>query len=165
MKVLQIAVGIAVALSSTGAYAHGDKTAGTAPSGKAAAAEEKPFGRPGERRKVSRTIRISMLDTMRFDPARLRITKGETVKFVVHNAGRVQHEMVLGTLSELKEHAELMRKFPEMEHEEANLLHVEPGKSGELVWRFNRAGEFYYGCLVPGHFEAGMVGRISVKAN
>ncbi|MDW8468952.1 MAG: plastocyanin/azurin family copper-binding protein [Burkholderiales bacterium] len=73
------------------------------------------------------------------------------------------HEMVLGTLEELKAHAELMRKHPAMEHDEPWMAHVAPGKSATLHWQFTRAGEFHYGCLIPGHFEAGMVGRITVK--
>jgi uncharacterized cupredoxin-like copper-binding protein len=71
--------------------------------------------------------------------------------------------MVLGTLPELKEHAELMKKFPDMEHDEPHMAHVKPGKSAQLVWQFTKAGEFHYGCLMPGHFEAGMVGKVIVK--
>ena len=71
--------------------------------------------------------------------------------------------MVIGTADELKKHAEQMRKFPEMEHEEAYMAHVKPGKSGEIVWQFTKAGEFQFACLIPGHFEAGMVGKVTVK--
>jgi uncharacterized cupredoxin-like copper-binding protein len=74
------------------------------------------------------------------------------------------HEMVLGTLEDLKGHAELMKKYPHMEHEEDNMVHVAPGKTGILVWQFTKPGEFYYGCLIPGHFEAGMVGKLNVVA-
>ena len=58
--------------------------------------------------------------------------------------------MVLGTPEELKEHAELMKKFPEMEHDEPHMAHVKPGKSGEIVWQFTKAGEFQFACLHPG---------------
>ena len=84
------------------------------------------------------------------------------MRFVAANRGKVMHEMVLGTMDELKEHAEMMRKHPGMEHDEPHMLHVQPGKSGEMGWRFTKAGEFYYGCLIPGHFEAGMIGKITV---
>ena len=67
------------------------------------------------------------------------------------------------TMADLKEHAELMKKFPDMEHEEAHMAHVGPGKSGDIVWRFNRPGTFYFACLIAGHFEAGMVGTVSVQ--
>jgi len=104
-----------------------------------------------------------MNDTMRFSPERITIKRGETVRFVVRNQGNAKHEMVLGTLAELKEHAALMRKFPNMEHEDPNAISVEPGKTGEFAWTFSKAGSFDFACLVPGHFEAGMKGRIIVK--
>jgi uncharacterized cupredoxin-like copper-binding protein len=104
-----------------------------------------------------------MSDTMRFDPARVTVKRGEVVRFVVKNGGKVMHEMVLGTAADLKQHAEMMRKHPDMHHDEAHMLHVAPGKSGEMGWRFTQAGEFMYGCLVPGHFESGMVGTVVVR--
>jgi uncharacterized cupredoxin-like copper-binding protein len=91
------------------------------------------------------------------------VRRGETVRFRVTNAGKAMHEMVLGTLADLREHAELMRRFPNMQHDEPNMVHVAPGKTGTLTWQFTRAGEFHYGCLVPGHFEAGMVGLVVVR--
>ena len=71
--------------------------------------------------------------------------------------------MVLGTSAELKQHAALMRKFPQMRHSDPNAISVEPGKTGELIWQFTKAGTFGFACLVPGHFEAGMKGTIVVK--
>ena len=73
------------------------------------------------------------------------------------------HEIVLGTLKELKEHAQLMKKHPGMEHDEPHMAHVAPGKTERVVWQFTQPGEFYYGCLIPGHFEAGMIGQVVVK--
>jgi uncharacterized cupredoxin-like copper-binding protein len=70
--------------------------------------------------------------------------------------------MVLGTMAELRAHAELMRKHPGMAHDEPYLAHVAPGKTAEIVWQFTKAGELHYGCLVPGHLEAGMIGRVKV---
>jgi len=126
-------------------------------------AEETPFGKAADPKKAVRTIRIDMADTMRFTPAAITVKRGDTVRFMATNHGKVMHEMVLGTMQELREHAEMMKKHPGMEHDEPHMLHVAPGKSGEMGWRFTQAGEFLYGCLVPGHFEAGMVGRITVK--
>ncbi len=126
--------------------------------------EQKPWGIAGEARDVRRTIRIDMSDDMRFKPDRIQVREGETVRLVVRNAGKVLHELVIGTPEELKQHAELMRKFPDMEHDEPYMAHVSPGKTGDLVWNFNRAGTFDYACLIPGHFEAGMVGTIQVIA-
>jgi uncharacterized cupredoxin-like copper-binding protein len=125
--------------------------------------EEKPFGREGDPKKAARTITVEMSDHMRFTPAQLTVKRGDTVRFVVKNTGKVMHEMVLGTLPELKAHAELMKKFPNMEHDEPYMAHVKPGAAGQIAWQFTQAGEFYYGCLMPGHFEAGMVGKVIVK--
>ena len=123
------------------------------------------FGRPADPRKAQRTIRIEMTDDMRFVPAEIRVKRGEVVRFVPVNKGKVMHELVLGTLDDLKRHAATMRQHSDMESDaepEPNEVGVAPGKSGELGWRFTEAGGFYYGCLVPGHFEAGMIGKVFV---
>ena len=129
-----------------------------------------PFGCAGNPKNAARTVRIAMDDQMRFmaaprahGPGDVEVKRGETVRFVVRNDGKVMHEMVLGRMQELKEHAELMRKFPGMEHNEPYMAHVAPGKKGEIVWQFTRAGEFHYACLIPGHLEAGMIAKITVK--
>lgn len=120
------------------------------------------LGRPGDPKAATRTIEVTMNDEMRFIPDRVTVAKGETVRFVVANKGATKHEMVLGTADELAKHAELMRKFPNMEHDDPNAVAVEPGKTGALVWRFDNAGTFEFACLVPGHFEAGMKGSLTV---
>lgn len=127
-----------------------------------ARAEEMPFGRAADPRKAKRTVRVVMTDEMRFHPVELTVKRGDVVRFVPVNKGQVLHEMVLGTMEELKAHAELMKKHPGMEHDEPHMAHVAPGKSGEIGWQFTQAGEFYYGCLIPGHFEAGMLGKVIV---
>ena len=157
--------GIAAMASSAAASAHGDGT-DTMPHRTAAEyskAPEMPFGRATDPAKATRTITIDMSDAMRYQPSEISIQRGERIRFVVRNGGKALHEMVLGTLDELKEHGELMKKFPDMEHDELHMAHVPPGKSLEMGWQFSRSGEFYFGCLVPGHFEAGMLGRIVVK--
>ena len=121
------------------------------------------FGRPAAAAQARRTVAVEMADTMRFSPAEITVARGEVVRFVVSNKGAVAHEMVLGTLATLKEHAEHMKQHPGMAHEEPNMIQLAPGKSGELVWQFTARGEFHYGCLVPGHFEAGMIGKIVVR--
>ena len=125
----------------------------------------KTYGQPGDPRKASRTIEVGMSDAMRFSPADLTVKRGETIRFLVSNSGKVKHELVLGTMKELNAHAEKMKKNPTMDHdeEEDNVVEVEPGKRGELVWNFTQAGKFSFGCLVPGHFEAGMIGRLTVQ--
>jgi uncharacterized cupredoxin-like copper-binding protein len=137
------------------------KTGGAKPA--AISTEEKAFGRQGDPKRATRTIQVDMSDRMRFTPDAISVSQGEIVRFVVRNSGKVMHEFVLGTLAELKEHAELMKKFPNMEHDEPYMAHVSPGKTETIVWQFTKAGEFHFGCLLPGHFEAGMVGRLNVK--
>ncbi len=121
------------------------------------------IGRPGERAKVTRTIRVSMADTMRFEPADMTFRAGETVRFAVSNHGKIRHEMVLGTMDELQEHLAMMRKNPNMHHQDANMISLAPGKSGEMIWQFTRPGNFDFACLIPGHMEAGMTGKITVR--
>lgn len=127
-----------------------------------AAIEDKAFGRVGDPKKFARTIDVDMSDQMRFTPAELTVKQGETIRLRVRNSGKTMHEMVLGTMQDLKAHAEMMRTHPGMEHDEPYMAHVAPGKVQTIVWQFTNAGEFHYGCLVPGHLEAGMLGRIKV---
>jgi uncharacterized cupredoxin-like copper-binding protein len=152
----------AIAIGYLGAaFAHGEGTRAKKEV-RAVAVEEHAFGREGDPKKVTRTVRVGMADTMRFTPSDLAVKRGETVKFVLRNNGKMKHEFVIGTLEELKAHAEMMKKHPGMEHGEPNMAHVAPGKSETLVWQFSKAGTFYFGCLEPGHFEAGMVGKLEV---
>ena len=129
----------------------------------AAPAEQPPFGIAGDARKVQRTITLRMGDDMRFAPSHITVKRGETVRLRVLNQGQVMHEIVLGTPGSLSEHAQMMQQHPGMDHDAPHMAHVAPGQKGELVWQFNRAGEFDFACLVAGHFEAGMKGTITVK--
>lgn len=142
------------------AFAHGDAAHKPYDAG---AVEVTGFGRAGDPRHVDRVIRLTMSDQMRFMPEHLTVRRGQTVRLVVHNGGQVLHELVLGTVEDLAAHAALMKKFPDMEHADANMAHVRPGGSGEIVWQFTQAGEFRFACLQPGHLEAGMVGRVTVR--
>ena len=129
----------------------------------AAPAEQTPFGIAGDARKVQRTITLRMGDDMRFAPSHITVKRGETVRLRVLNQGQVMHEIVLGTPGSLSEHAQMMQQHPGMDHDAPHMAHVAPGQKGELVWQFNRAGEFDFACLGAGHFEAGMKGTITVK--
>jgi len=157
MKHILIVSALYFGLAGT-AMAHGDEDHKAKAGGHAAA-----LGQPGKKSEVTRTINVDMNDTMRFNPAKINVKKGETIRFVVKNGGLVRHEMVFGSIPELKAHAEQMRKFPEMEHDDPNQVQVDPGKTGELIWKFSKAGTFDFACLQPGHFEAGMAGKVSVK--
>ena len=123
------------------------------------------FGVEGDPQKASRTIAVSMDDSMHYSRSAIRVKQGETVTLVITNKGKLMHELVIGTADELQRHAELMRKNPDMEHEEPYMAHVKPGATERMTWRFTRPGTFQYGCLVAGHFEAGMKGTIVVASN
>jgi uncharacterized cupredoxin-like copper-binding protein len=145
-------------LLAASAWSHGAQNAhGKEPVVK----EQKPWGIAGDARRA-RTITLRMGDDMRFRPDRIEVREGETIRFVVGNAGKVLHEMVIGTPGELEQHAALMKKFPGMEHDEPYMAHVKASARGEIVWNFNRAGSFQFACLIPGHYEAGMTGTIVV---
>ena len=122
------------------------------------------WGVQGDPRKATRTINIDMADTMRFTPDTIEVEPGTTVKFVVKNGGAQMHEMVIGTEAALREHAEMMKRHHDMAHDEPFMVHVKPGGEERITWTFTRAGAFMYGCLVPGHWEAGMKGVIDVAA-
>ncbi len=150
---------LTLALPAGFAWSHGDQAGHTN-----SVKEQKPWGIAGNPKAASRTVTISMDDNMRFTPDFLNFKEGETVRFIVKNQGKLLHELVIGTRAELDAHASLMEKFPNMSHDEPYMAHVDPGKQGGLVWTFNRSGNFEFGCLVAGHFAAGMKGRITVVA-
>ena len=125
-------------------------------------ADSDAIGKPGKAVDAKRTITVDMLDSMRFNPQSITVKQGETIKFVVKNSGKVKHEMVLGTEKELKEHYELMKKNPEMEHDDDNQVTVQPGKTGEIIWQFTKTGKVNFACLQLGHFDAGMKGVVMV---
>ena len=158
MKVLLLALCLTFNLTSgnawsqSSAHAHHD----------AAPPAQKAWGVAGNPAAVRRTVSISMSDAMRFDPARIAVKQGDTIRFVLVNTGALAHEMVLGTPKSLGEHAAAMAKSTHMEHEAADAAQVAAGKTGELLWTFNRAGEFEFACMVAGHYQAGMRGKIIV---
>jgi uncharacterized cupredoxin-like copper-binding protein len=158
MNALKHAAAAALLAAAPLAWSHGDAQHAPGPVVK----EQKPWGIAGDARKA-RTIEIRMGDDMRFAPDHIEVRQGETIRFVVRNAGQVLHEMVIGTPEELRQHAALMKKFPGMEHDEPFMSHVPPARRGEIVWNFNRPGTFQFACLIPGHFEAGMTGTLVVR--
>lgn len=161
-------IGASTLVAAAGAIAHGTSDHSMKHKqmhqSSSASSEQTDWGISGDPTKVTRTIRIDMRDTMRFFPDLINIKQGETIRFEVLNSGKVLHEMVIGTKQELDAHAEMMKKHPNMEHDEAYMAHVDPGQKGEIVWLFNREGEFEFACLIPGHYEAGMRGKIRVTS-
>jgi uncharacterized cupredoxin-like copper-binding protein len=131
---------------------------------------------------VTRTIQVDMNDSMRFTPDVLQLAAGEAVKLVVHNSGKLPHEMVLGSEAALKAHAIEMQKLAgkstgqgsghasghaDGHHHGAGNdfieLSVNPGETKEWVIRFDKAQTLQMACLIPGHFEAGMKGQLRVE--
>jgi uncharacterized cupredoxin-like copper-binding protein len=123
-------------------------------------------GEPGDPKKPARTIKVVMRGErkkMAFEPARITVRKGEQIRFVLENADIDDHEFVLATVDENRKHAELMKKFPDMEHDDPNAKRLAPAAHGEILWKFTKAGTFEFACLIPGHREAGMLGKVAVK--
>ncbi len=120
------------------------------------------YGHPGDPKKVSRTVEVALSDDMRFTPSAIEVKAGETIRFFVRNNGKVDHEMVLGQLDDLKAHAKEMQANPGMVHKEPNQVHLKPGQRGGMVWQFTQSGTVDFACTVPGHLEAGMVGKVKV---
>ena len=145
---------LSVALTTSTVFAAGNHAGGHA--------DSDAIGKPGKATNAKRTVKVEMLDTMRFNPQSITVKQGETIKFVVKNSGKVKHEMVLGTEKELKEHSEVMKKNPEMEHADENQISVQPGKSGEIIWQFTKVGKVNFACMQPGHYDAGMKGVVTV---
>ena len=134
----------------------------------AAAHEGEHFsaGVPGNPKKRARIVTVIMNDSegaMKFVPERVDVKKGEQVRFVIQNKGELKHEFTLASVADNDKHAELMKKYPDMEHDDPNAKSVDPGKTAEILWRFSKTGEFEFACLIPGHREAGMHGFVHVK--
>ncbi len=153
MKTILISLTLAsaFALTSAGAFAH-DKHSH----------DDEAIGKPGVATATTRSIAIIMSDTMRFTPSSFSAKQGETIRFVIKNSGSLKHEFILGTEKELKAHYELMKKNPEMEHSEPNMITLAGGQTGEVIWQFTKAGKIDFACLQPGHYDAGMKGKVMV---
>ena len=152
LAVLLVTIAPIVAASAPGAPGHSHETF--------------TAGEPGDPKKPARVVQISMKEEdgkMLFIPDRVEVRKGEQIKFVLRNNGELAHEFMLASKAENDKHAELMQKYPDMEHDDPNGKTLQTKKSTDLVWKFTKAGEFEFACLIPGHREAGMHGKVIVK--
>ncbi len=143
--------GIAMAGPGSAGHGHGAETA---------------YGKPGDPKKPARIVNVVMAEgdgKMSFIPNRIEVRRGEQVRFALRNNGELDHEIVVATLEENLKHAIEMQKNPDMEHDDPNAKRLAPKKAGEIIWQFTKAGEFDFSCLIPGHREAGMTGKIIVK--
>jgi uncharacterized cupredoxin-like copper-binding protein len=152
---------VATVLASGGAAIAAGEHAGHAQSD-----EGWSTGEPGDAKKPARVVQVTMTEAngkMLFAPAKVEVRKDEQIRFVLRNGGELEHEFVLGTTEDNLRHAASMSKNPDMEHDDPNAVRLASKKTGDLVWKFSKAGEFEYACLIPGHREAGMVGNVVVK--
>ena len=123
-------------------------------------------GEPGDPKQPFRIVKVTMLENgkkMLFEPAMLQVRLGEQVRFEIFNEGTWNHEFVLATAAANRKHAELMKRFPDMEHNDPNAVRLAPFASGAILWKFTKPGVFEYDCLIPGHLVAGMHGTVTVK--
>tara|TARA_Y100000590_G_C14815961_1_gene674494 strand:- start:12 stop:446 length:435 start_codon:yes stop_codon:yes gene_type:complete len=141
------------------------------------------IGEKGKLSEVSRTIEIKMYDNY-YEPNEIKIKKGETIKFIVHNYGEFVHEFNIATKEmHIKHQPEMMKlveneilladridkkkmkkmakKNHSMGHSHSNSVLLEPNQSAELIWKFSTDTNLEAACNVPGHYESGMVANIN----
>ncbi len=153
VSVLILSTAVTFAAGGTPGHSHGPS-------------DETAYGKPGDPKKPARPVTITMRELdgkMIFIPNIIEVKRGEQVRFMMRNSGMLDHELVLATLEENLKHAIEMQKNPDMEHDDPNAKRLAPNKSGEIIWQFTKAGEFDFSCLIPGHREAGMTGKVVVK--
>ena len=161
-----VAIGLVAAALGAAAHAqgvhggmdHGTMGHGAMDHGASAA------GRPGDPAKASRTLKVTALDTMRFEPGKLVVGSGETVRIEVTNAGKVPHELTIGERKVQLEHERMMQTMPGMKHDDPGSVTLAPGETKTLVWQFGEPGTVEFGCHVPGHYPAGMTSMVEVTA-
>jgi len=110
-----------------------------------------------------RTIEVVALDDFRFDPSEVAVSAGETVRFVVTNEGALPHEFLLGSREEQEQAEEAGEHGGGHEGSEFDVLRLDPGETAETTVTFEDHDQLLYGCHVPGHYEAGMVGTVVVE--
>ena len=155
--------GLVLASGDHAGHDHGSKSQAKPGVSMEAEAHDATAGKAGDPAKVNRVVEISMGDDMRFVPDTIQVKAGETIRFLIRNHGALTHEMVIGSLAELKEHADMMLKMPDMKHAEPNMISLAAKQTGGLIWQFEKAGKVDFACLVPGQMEAGMVGKVDVQ--
>ena len=124
-------------------------------------------GVPGDPKKPARSVEISMTETgdgkLLYSPDRIEVRRGEQIRFVLKNAGKLDHEFMLDSIANNAKHKVAMEKNPDMEHDDPNGKRLASQRSSDLIWRFTKSGTFEFACLIPGHYEAGMRGIVVVK--
>ncbi|MBC8338349.1 MAG: cupredoxin domain-containing protein [Rhodospirillales bacterium] len=172
-------VSAVLAFTASDAFAAGSHGGGHGHSGAS------PIGKAGKAADVSRTINVKMHDNY-YEPKQFNVKGGETIRFVIKNAGQFVHEFNIGTKDMHKAHDKEMMMMVEhgalepdrinhdkmkmdmgrgmtMEHNDPNSVLLEPGKSAEIIWTFPKkvSTEMEFACNVPGHYDSGMVGPVN----
>jgi uncharacterized cupredoxin-like copper-binding protein len=142
-------------------------------------------GSVGKASEVSRTIDVVMMDNY-YEPEKIDIKAGETVRFQVVNKGALVHEFNIGTADMHKGHQKEMMMMVQhgiiqggqlnremmkmdigngqtMEHNDPNSVLLAPGETAEIIWTFPSDAKLEFACNVPGHYQSGMVGDIAIK--
>ena len=140
------------------------------------------IGEKGKLSEVTRVIEIKMYDNF-YEPNEIKVKKGETIKFKVHNFGELVHEfniatkemhlkhqpemmklveneILLGDRIDKKKMKEMAKKDHSMSHSHSNSVLLEPNKEGEIIWKFNTEAKLEAACNIPGHYETGMIAQI-----
>ena len=142
-------IALTLILSTSAAMAHGSHA-----------------GVPGDPNRSARTVEVMATESdgkMSFSPDSVEVAHGEQVRFVIVNKGALPHEFTLGDKAENAAHAKMMAAMPDMKHNDPNAVTIEPGKTATILWRFSKPGLFEFACLIPGHYESGMHGAVTVK--
>ena len=123
------------------------------------------FGEPAQVGDVDRMIEVTASDDLLFDPSSVTVSKGETIEFVVSNPGTVGHEFVIGDEAFQATHEGEMAGMEGdmLPADEAYAISLAPGETQSIAWTFSGDGVVKYGCHVPGHYDAGMVGTVTVE--
>jgi uncharacterized cupredoxin-like copper-binding protein len=124
-------------------------------------------GEPGDPARPARIIAVTIREnpdgTMGFSPDDLTVKTGEQIRFELKNAGKAPHEFMLDSAEHNARHKAAMERNPAMQHDDPNGKRLDSGASAEILWRFSKPGTYEFACLIPGHYEAGMHGRVIVK--
>ncbi len=118
-------------------------------------------GTPGKPADVKRTVRIEATDNA-FNVKQIQVRAGETIKFIISNAGYATHEFAIASRKENEEHREMMRQMPNMVHHDPNVITIEPGETKELLWKFGKDRNVEFSCNIRNHAEQGMHGVFRV---
>jgi uncharacterized cupredoxin-like copper-binding protein len=123
------------------------------------------FGEPGDPADADRVIEVTTSDDLQFDPSLVSVEMGETIEFQVSNPGTVAHEFVIGDEPFQEAHEDEMAEMEGdmLPPDEVYAIGLEPGETRSIAWTFSADGVVEYGCHVPGHYDAGMVGTVTVE--